>query len=83
LAEEVSRLNVEVSDEFEDGKFYGLAGDVQLAFKPEVLGPSHVFRLKFHVSVFCDRLFEDAVGQAGNVTATYFNGLWFYDGVSS
>ncbi|MBD8644187.1 DUF1629 domain-containing protein [Stenotrophomonas sp. CFBP 13724] len=82
LDEDASQLNVEISDEFENGKFYGLTGDVRLAFKPEVLGPSHVFRLRFHGGVFCDRLFKDAVEQAGIVTATESNGLWFYDAVN-
>lgn len=82
LDEEASQLNVEISDEFEDGKFYGLTGDVRLAFKPEVLGSCHVFRLKFHGGVYCDRLFKDAVEQAGIVTATNSNGLWFYDAVN-
>lgn len=83
LDEEASQLNVEISDEFEDGKFYGLMGDVRLAFKPEVLGASHVFRLKFHGGVFCDRFFKNAVEQAGIITARKSNGLWFNDVVNS
>jgi len=83
LDEEASQLNIEISDDFEEGKFYGLTGDVRLAFRREVLGSSHVFRLKLHGGVFCDRTFKDAVTDAGIVTARKSNGLWFYDAVVS
>lgn len=82
LDEEASHLNIEISDEFEAGKYYGLTGDVRLAFKPEALDSAHVFRLAFHGGVFCDRVFKDAVEAAGILTARKTNGLWFEDVVN-
>lgn len=82
LDEEASQLNIEISDEFEAGKYYGLTGDVRLAFKPEALDSAHVFRLAFHGGVFCDRVFKDAVEAAGILTARKTNGLWFEDVVN-
>jgi hypothetical protein len=82
LDEEASQLNIEISDEFEAGKYYGLTGDVRLAFKREALGSAHVFRLPFNGGVFCDRVLKDAVEDAGIVTARKSNGLWFYDAVN-
>lgn len=82
LDEDASQLNIEISDEFEEGKYYGLTGDVRLAFKRDVLGSAHVFRLPFHGGVFCDRVFKDAVEAAGIVTARKTNGLWFEDVVN-
>lgn len=82
LDEAASQLNIEISDEFEAGKYYGLTGDVRLAFKRDVLGSAHVFRLPFHGGVFCDQLFKDAVEAAGIVTARTTNGLWFEDVVN-
>lgn len=82
LDEEASTLDIEISDEFEAGKYYGLTGDVRLAFKREVLDSAHVFRLAFHGGVFCDRTFKDAVEAAGIVTPRKSNGLWFEDVVN-
>ncbi|NNA16267.1 DUF1629 domain-containing protein [Pseudomonas lundensis] len=82
LDEETSQLNIEISDEFEAGKYYGLTGDVRLAFKRDVLGSGHVFRLAFHGGVFCDRVFKEAVEEAGITTAGKSSGLWFYDVVN-
>ncbi|MFA4436699.1 DUF1629 domain-containing protein [Xanthomonas perforans] len=78
LDEEASQLNIEISDEFEAGKYYDLTGDIRLAFRRDVLGSAHVFRLAFHSGVFCDRAFKEAVEAAGIVTPRKSNGLWFY-----
>lgn len=48
LDEEASQLNIVISDDYEEGKYYRLTGDVRLAFKRDVLGSAHVFRLPFH-----------------------------------
>ncbi|WP_369914252.1 DUF1629 domain-containing protein [Xanthomonas sp. NCPPB 3005] len=82
LDEESSQLNIEISDEFEAGKYYDLTGDIRLAFRRDVLGSAHVFRLAFHGGVFCDRAFKEAVEAAGIVTPSKSNGLWFYDVVN-
>lgn len=82
LDEEVSTLDLVISDDYEEGKYYGLTGEVRLAFKRDVLGSAHVFRLPFHGGVFCDRVFKDAVEETGIVTADSSNGLWFYDVVN-
>lgn len=82
LDEEASQLRIEISDDFEEGKYYLLTGDVRLSFKRDVLGSAHVFRLPFYEGVFCDRVFKDAVEAAGIVTARNSNGLWFYDAVN-
>lgn len=82
LDEQASQLNIEISDEFEEGKYYLLTGDVRLAFKRQVLGSAHVFRLPFYEGVLCDRVFKDAVEAAGIVRAGCSNGLWFEDVVN-
>ncbi|AWH16246.1 hypothetical protein C1922_02335 [Stenotrophomonas sp. ZAC14D2_NAIMI4_7] len=82
LDEESSQLKIIVSDDYEEGKYYGLTGDVRLAFKREVIGDAHVFRLPYYEGVFCDRVFKEAVEAAGIVTKSSSNGLWFYDAVN-
>jgi len=82
LDEEASQLNIVLSDDYEAGKYYDLTGDVRLAFKRDLLGAAHVFRLSFHGGVFCDRAFKDAVESAGIVTRRKSNGLWFDDVVN-
>lgn len=82
LNEETSVLHIELSDEFEAGKFYDLTGEVRLAFRPEALRGAHVFRLAFHGGVFCDRAFRAAVEEAGIFSPGQSNGLWFYDVVN-
>ncbi|CAD0331326.1 hypothetical protein CFBP498_22010 [Xanthomonas hortorum pv. vitians] len=82
LDEDASMLKIEVSDDFEEGKYYDLTGEIRLAFKRDVLGDAHVFRLAFHGGVFCDRLFKDAVEAAGIGTDGQSDGLWFYDVVN-
>lgn len=82
LDEETSVLHIEVSDEFEAGKFYDLTGEIRLAFRPDALGDAHVFRLAFHGGVFCDSVFLRAVEEAGILSSKRSNGLWFYDVVN-
>lgn len=82
LDEDASTLDLVISEDFEEGKYYGLTGEVRLAFKRDVLGSAHVFRLPFHGGVFCDRTFKDAVEDAGILTVKKSNGLWFYDMVN-
>lgn len=82
LDEEASQLNIVLSDDYESGKYYDLTGDVRLAFKRDVLGSAHVFRLPFNGFVYCDRTFKDAVEAAGIVTPNESNGLWFDDVVN-
>lgn len=82
LDEQSSQLKIIVSDEYENGKYYRLTGNVKLAFKKQVLGISHVFRLPFHGGVFCDRVFKEAVEAAGITSARRSNGLWFEDVVN-
>ena len=82
LDEDTSQLNIVISDDYEEGKYYRLTGDVRLAFKRDVLGSAHVFRLPFHGGVFCDRVFKDAVEAAGILTSRRTNGLWFEDVVN-
>ncbi|MGH8037667.1 MAG: DUF1629 domain-containing protein [Stenotrophomonas sp.] len=82
LDEEASTLHIEISDEFEKGKYYDLTGELRLAFRRDVLGSAHVFRLPFHGGVFCDRVLKGAVAAAGITTAKRSNGLWFYDVVN-
>lgn len=82
LDEDISQLNIMISDDFEEGKHYGLTGDIRLAFKREVLGSAHVFRLPYSGFVYCDRAFKDAVEAAGITTARRTNGLWFDDAVN-
>lgn len=82
LDEEASQLKVIVSDDYEEGKYYGLTGDVRLAFKPDIVGDAHVFRLPYYEGVFCDRIFKEAVEAAGLVANGSSSGLWFYDAVN-
>ncbi|MGH8038887.1 MAG: DUF1629 domain-containing protein [Stenotrophomonas sp.] len=82
LDEDASQLNIVISDDYEAGKYYLLTGDVRLAFKQQVLGSAHVFRVPFNGGVFCDRRFKDAVEAAGIVTPRKSNGLWFEDVVN-
>lgn len=79
LDEESSRLKVKVDDDYVRGKFYSLGGGASLAFRHEVLGESHVFRVPFNPSVFCDREFKDAVHAAGIPDDAEVSGISFID----
>lgn len=82
LDEAASELQIEISDEFAAGKYYDLAGGAKLAFKKDVLGSSHVFKLPFNGVVFCDRAFKEAVEAAGISSLESSGGLWFSDAVN-
>jgi len=82
LDEGASELDIKISDDYEAGKYYSLAGGSRLAFRHDVLGEAHVFRLPFHGGVFCDRVFKEAVEAAGIGTSGQSDGLWFHDVVS-
>ncbi|WNH52744.1 DUF1629 domain-containing protein [Stenotrophomonas oahuensis] len=83
LDEMASEVLIEVSDDFEAGKYYDLAGGAKLAFRKDALGSAHVFKLPFNGAVFCDRTFKDAVEAAGISGPDSSGGLWFSDAVSS
>lgn len=82
LDEAASQLKIIVSDDYEEGKYYDLTGDVRLAFRREAIGDAHVFRLPYYEGVFCDRTFKEAVEAAGLIASGTSNGLWFYDAVN-
>lgn len=78
--EDASRLNVEISDEFVNGKFYNLCGGARLAFHQSVVGSAHIFRVPYSGRlVVCDKAFRDAVRQAGIGSKSHSDGLWFED----
>lgn len=79
LDEASSRLKIEVDEEFVRGKFYYFGGGAGLAFRREVLGDSHVFRLPFNPSVFCDRQFKEALHNAGISEDAEVSGISFID----
>ncbi|MCC8536331.1 DUF1629 domain-containing protein [Xanthomonas axonopodis pv. poinsettiicola] len=81
LDEGRSKVEIEVSDEFVNGKFYDLTGGASLAFRKEVVQNSHVFRTPFSADyyVICDRTLLDAVREAGIDTGKFSDGLWFRD----
>ncbi|WP_369939893.1 DUF1629 domain-containing protein [Xanthomonas medicagonis] len=82
LDEEASELDIKIGDDYEAGKYYSLAGGSRLAFRRDVLGNAHVFKLPFNDGVFCDRVFKEAVEAAGIGANGNSDGLWFYDVVN-
>ncbi|MEG8172533.1 DUF1629 domain-containing protein [Xanthomonas hortorum pv. gardneri] len=79
LDEEASRLRIKVDDDYVRGKFYSLGGGASLAFRHDVLGKSHVFRLPFNPSVFCDHDFKSEVHAAGISDKAEVSGISFID----
>lgn len=80
LDESASKLMIEISDEFIDGKFYNMMGGSSLVFRPDVVGSSHVFKLPYAGRlVFCDHVLRDAVYEAGIGGPRKSRGLWFTD----
>ncbi|MCD0280302.1 DUF1629 domain-containing protein [Xanthomonas melonis] len=80
LDEERSEVEVEVSDDFVDGKYYDFTGGAKLAFRKEVTAGSHIFVLKYSGGcVFCDRAMRSAVQEAGTKQDGSLSGLWFRD----
>ncbi|ASN00995.1 DUF1629 domain-containing protein [Xanthomonas citri pv. malvacearum] len=79
LDEEVSKLFIDTTEDFVNGKFYDLTGGASVTFDRERLGAAHVFKTPYTIEVFCDRVFRDAVAAAGIETETDADGLWFID----
>ncbi|MGO1072126.1 DUF1629 domain-containing protein [Lysobacter sp. CA199] len=72
--EERSRLRVVMSDEYDNGKYYRLGGNVNLVFKSDVLDAAHVFRTPYSGDfVFCDWVTRNSLGGHG------FTGIRFID----
>ncbi|MCD0277839.1 DUF1629 domain-containing protein [Xanthomonas melonis] len=79
LDEDNSKLNIEISDEFAEGKYYNLSGGARLVFKKNVVSGAHIFHLPYCGFVFCDRALRDAVHEAGIGVGKASDGLWFED----
>lgn len=77
--ESASKLDVEVDEDFVNGKFYSIAGGASLAFRHEVLAGSHVFLTPFSTFVITDRAFFDAVHSAGVPENPAESGISFID----
>lgn len=74
LDEEASRLRIEISDDYVNGKYYNLAGGASLVFKKDAIGSAHIFCTPFSGDeTFCDHTLHDAVKRAG------LTGVWFTD----
>jgi Protein of unknown function (DUF1629) len=79
LDEENSKLNIKISDDYPEGKYYNLAGGSSLAFCKDAIGDAHAFHLPYNGFVFCDRTLRDAVQVAGISVGKKSDGLWFMD----
>ena len=78
--EEASKLRIIVDEGYPGGKFYDLRGGASLAFKREVVGGSHVFRSPYSGDLaYCDRMFRDAIRDAGIGSDRETRGLRFKD----
>ncbi|MFO3703502.1 DUF1629 domain-containing protein [Xanthomonas codiaei] len=83
LDEENSEVEIEIDEDFVNGKYYDFTGGAKLAFRKEVTEGSHIFILKYSGgSVFCDRLMRGAVRKAGVGHEGGLSGLWFRDASS-
>jgi len=74
-----SRLDIEIDEEFVNGKFYSLAGGTRLAIRSEVVRDAHVFLTPFSTFVIASRDFVDAVHMAGLPTNPRDSGISFVD----
>ncbi len=79
LDEEASKLFIDTTEEFINGKFYDLTGGASVTFKRDVLGSAHVFKTPYTSTIFCDQAFKDAAASAGIATDSDANGMWFID----
>ncbi|KLB23338.1 hypothetical protein SM41311_10160, partial [Xanthomonas hortorum pv. gardneri] len=79
LDEEASKLFIDTTEDFVNGKFYDLTGGASVTFDRVRLGPAHVFKTPYTGRVFCDQVFKDAAAAAGIETDTDADGLWFID----
>ncbi|EKT4089485.1 DUF1629 domain-containing protein [Stenotrophomonas maltophilia] len=79
IDEEHSRLDIEIDEDFVNGKFYSLAGGASLAIRSEVVRDGHVFLTPFSTFVIASREFVDAVHAAGLPTNPWDSGISFVD----
>lgn len=79
LNEDASKLFIDTTEDFVNGKFYDLTGGASVTFDRERLGSAHVFRTPYTGAVFCESVFKDAAAAAGITTDTDADGLWFID----
>lgn len=79
IDEERSRLDIEVDEDFVNGKFYSIAGGASLAIRSEVVRDGHVFLTPFSTFVIASREFVDAVHAAGLPTNPRDSGISFVD----
>ncbi len=79
IDEERSRLDIEINEDFVNGKFYSIAGGASLAIRSEVVRDAHVFLTPFSTFVIASREFVDAVHAAGAPTSPRGSGISFVD----
>lgn len=79
LDEGASKLFIDTSEDFINGKFYDLGGGASVTFDRGALGQAHVFKTPYTASVFCDHVFKDALESAGVATDNDADGMWFID----
>ncbi|MCC4622547.1 DUF1629 domain-containing protein [Xanthomonas cassavae CFBP 4642] len=79
LDEDASKLFIDTTEDFVNGKFYDLTGGASVTFDRERVGTAHVFKTPYAIEVFCDRVFRDAVAATGIETETDSDGLWLID----
>ncbi|MBV6812168.1 DUF1629 domain-containing protein [Xanthomonas axonopodis pv. phyllanthi] len=74
-----SDLKIERGDDYVNGKAYNFSGGASLAFRKDVIGSAHIFRLAHSFSVFCDRTMLDAIRAHGISSADDSGGICFVD----
>lgn len=79
IDEERSRLDIEIDEDFVNGKFYSIAGGASLAIRSDVVRDGHVFLTPFSTFVIASREFVDAVHAAGIPTSPRDSGISFVD----
>jgi hypothetical protein len=79
LDEAASKLFIDTTESFVNGKFYDLTGGASVTFDRARLGNAHVFKTPYNGTIFCDRAFKDAVSAAGMATDTDADGIWLID----
>jgi hypothetical protein len=78
LDEKSSRLNIEVSDDYVNGKFYDLSGFPSLVFKKDIVGSAHIFYTPYSGYAFCTRALRDAILRESE-NEKKLTGIWFQD----
>lgn len=80
LDEENSKLTIEISKDFPEGKFYDFAGGSSITFKRNIVGTAHVFHTPYSGDlVFCDETLRNNVKKKGIGVGPGSDGLWFID----